>query len=278
MAQTNPRQGPQGFTIGEVLNQLKEDFEDITISKIRFLESEGLIYPDRTESGYRIFSEDDVDRLRFILTAQRDHYLPLKVIREQLDRLDAGEQPGGLGPTPPPTLVTGAGEEAGTTPVPEDELTPTQAALQMAKALEASGASVDSAMLEAPTTPVELTLREYCEATGLDSQQVKALRDYAIVGDPTDETAPFDADDLLTGRAARELLALGLEPRHLRMYRQFVDREVALFEQLATPLLRQRNPEARRQAGRQLEKLAGLTSRMKRSLLSRELRRYVRGQ
>ncbi|CAN5457712.1 MerR family transcriptional regulator [soil metagenome] len=275
MATPNPRQGddgPQGFTIGEVLNQLKEDFEDITISKIRFLESEGLIYPDRTESGYRIFSHDDVDRLRFILTAQRDHYLPLKVIREQLDRLDAGEIPGqGPGPTPPPTLVTGGGEDQ------VEALTPTQTAVQMAKAVEAAALTSDSAVLEAPSTSVELTLREFCEATGLDSGQVRALREYAIVGDPTDETAPFDADDLLTGRAARELLALGLEPRHLRMYRQFVDREVALFEQLATPLLRQRNPEARRQAAKQLEKLAGLTSRMKRSLLSHELRRYVRG-
>ncbi len=274
MATTNPRHGddgPTGFTIGEVLNQLKEDFEDITISKIRFLESEGLIYPDRTESGYRIFSDDDVDRLRFILTAQRDHYLPLKVIREQLDRLDAGDSAStGPGPIPPPTLVA-AGDDG------EQKLTPTQVAMQMAKAVETAAANNDSAVLDAPSTVVELSLREYCEATGLDSGQVRALRDYAIVGDPDDETAPFDADDLLTGRAARELLALGLEPRHLRMYRQFVDREVALFEQLVTPLLRQRNPEARRQASRQLEKLAGLTSRMKRSLLSRELRRYVRG-
>lgn len=93
-----------GFTIGEVLNQLKEEFEDITISKIRFLESEGLIYPDRTESGYRKFTEDDVDRLRFILTAQRDHYLPLKVIREQLERLDAGD------PAAPRKPATAGGE------------------------------------------------------------------------------------------------------------------------------------------------------------------------
>src|SRR5918999_71069 len=89
-----------GFTIGEVLNQLKHDFEDISISKIRFLESEGLISPSRTESGYRKFSDDDVNRLRFILTAQRDHYLPLKVIREQLERLDSGQRPSA--PTPPP--------------------------------------------------------------------------------------------------------------------------------------------------------------------------------
>lgn len=262
--------GPQGFTIGEVLNQLKENFEDITISKIRFLESEGLIYPDRTESGYRIFSNDDIDRLRFILTAQRDHYLPLKVIREQLDRLDAGEAPGqGPGPVPPPTLVPGTAEDG-------EELTPTQAALQTAKAMEAAAAT-ESTVLDPPATPVELSLREYCEATGLDSGQVRALRDFAIVGDPDDDAALFDTDDLLSGRAARELLSMGLEPRHLRMYRQFVDREVALFEQMATPLLRQRNPEARRQAGRQLEKLAGLSSRLRRSLLSRELRRYIRG-
>jgi DNA-binding transcriptional MerR regulator len=264
---------PQGFTIGEVLNRLKEDFEDITISKIRFLESEGLIYPDRTESGYRIFSDDDVDRLRFILTAQRDHYLPLKVIREQLDRLDAGEGPGhGPGPVPPPTLVTADDE-----PVDAQQLTPTQVALQMAKAVETATAGGEQALLDGPTQAVELTLREYCEATGLDSGQVRALREYSIVGDPDDESAPFTSDDLLIGRAARELLALGLEPRHLRMYRQFVDREVALFEQLVTPLLRQRNPEARRQASRQLEKVAGLTARMKRSLLSHQLRRYVRG-
>ena len=112
MALPRPTQGAggaDGYTIGEVLNQLKEEFEDITISKIRFLESEGLIYPDRTESGYRKFTDDDVDRLRFILTAQRDHYLPLKVIREQLERLDAGElqtRPAPKRPeTPPPTAT-----------------------------------------------------------------------------------------------------------------------------------------------------------------------------
>jgi DNA-binding transcriptional MerR regulator len=100
--------GADGYTIGEVLNQLKEEFEDITISKIRFLESEGLVYPDRTESGYRKFTDDDIDRLRFILTAQRDHYLPLKVIREQLEKVDAGEAPT-RGPAPPPPV---SGEES----------------------------------------------------------------------------------------------------------------------------------------------------------------------
>jgi DNA-binding transcriptional MerR regulator len=254
----------EGYTIGEVLNHLKEEFEDITISKIRFLESEGLIYPDRTESGYRKFTEDDVDRLRFILTAQRDHYLPLKVIREQLEKVDAGE-PQTRGPTLP--AQAGAVEEI-----------TGQRAAEIAAALEAAVVSGDSLMLDQPPAQVSLTLREFCEATGLEGSEVRALRDYGIVGDRGDDAGgPFNGDDLLAARAARELLNLGLEPRHLRMYRQFVDREVALFEQLITPLLRQRNPEARRQATRQLDKLGALTGRMKRALLVRALRGYVHG-
>ncbi len=232
-----------GYTIGEVLNQLKEDFEDITISKIRFLESEGLIHPDRTESGYRKFTDDDVDRLRFILTAQRDHYLPLKVIREQLDKLDAGEAP-----------VGEAGPGATAEP-PESAPAEGHAPL----ALDDGGGR-------------SLGLRDLCEATGLTSEQVRALREYGVVGRRSDDGAPFDDDDVAAGRAARELLNLGLEPRHLRMYGQFVDREVALYEQLVAPLQRQRNPEARRQADRQLERLAALTGRLQRALLARALR------
>ncbi|MGH3664508.1 MAG: transcriptional regulator FtsR [Egibacteraceae bacterium] len=254
-----------GFTIGEVLNQLKEEFEDITISKIRFLESEGLIYPDRTDSGYRKFTNDDVDRLRFILTAQRDHYLPLKVIREQLERLDAGEHPNGAAPAAPAM-----------DPEAEERLGARRAA-EIAQALEAAVAGGDQTLLEQPTQEVSLSLREFCEATGLEGVEVKALRDYGIIGDRAEEGAPYDGDDLLAARAARDLLHLGLEARHLRMYRQFVDRELALFEQLVSPLLRQRNPEARRQATRQLEKLATMTGRMKRSLLARALRGYVHG-
>jgi DNA-binding transcriptional MerR regulator len=267
---SSPRPAPgapsDGFTIGEVLNQLKEDFEDITISKIRFLESEGLIYPDRTESGYRKFTEDDVDRLRFILTAQRDHYLPLKVIREQLERLDAGQRPSAPTP-PPPTTMRDDGADNGAA----------RRAAEIAQALESVVAGSEPGLLDQPSAQVALSLREFCEATGLGAGEVRALKDFGIIGDRGDEGGMFDADDLLSARAARELMQLGLEARHLRMYRQFVDREVALFEQLVTPLLRQRNPEARRQAIRQLEKLALLTGKMKRALLARALRGYVRG-
>ncbi|MDP9405878.1 MAG: MerR family transcriptional regulator [Actinomycetota bacterium] len=252
-----------GFTIGEVLNQLKEEFEDITISKIRFLESEGLIYPDRTESGYRKFTDDDVDRLRFILTAQRDHYLPLKVIREQLERLDAGD-PTRAGAPPAGDTASGDGERP----------TPTRPA-DIAAALEAA-AGDDRSLLDPPPA-VALSLRELCDATGLQAAEVRTLREFGIIGERGDDWAPFDTDDLLAARAAHELLGLGLEARHLRMYGQFVARELALFEQLVTPLLRQRNPEARRQATRQLDKLAALTGRLKRTLLARALRGYVHG-
>ncbi|WP_205745759.1 MerR family transcriptional regulator [Egibacter rhizosphaerae] len=258
-----------GYTIGEVLNQLKEDFEDITISKIRFLESEGLIYPDRTDSGYRKFIDDDVDRLRFILTAQRDHYLPLKVIREQLDRLDAGEVPGqeaaegGSGYPMPQS----SGPQALVGSVPSDGVGGATAG--------ADAGAVPSGGLDEQPTPAPMGVRELCEASGLEPGEVKALREFGVLG--TGDDGWFDGEDVVAARAAKELLRLGLEPRHLRMYRQFVEREQALFEQLVTPLLRQRNPEARRQATRQLEQLSQLTGSLKSALLSRALRNRVHG-
>jgi DNA-binding transcriptional MerR regulator len=271
-----------GFTIGEVLNQLKGDFEDITISKIRFLESEGLISPRRTESGYRKFTDDDVDRLRFILTAQRDHYLPLRVIRQQLERVDAGE--GSWPPPSSPPAVPGPSpesSEAGTPgdggPLGQSAPAPPARDEELSRALEHALAGGEAPALDQAPARVTLTLRELCEATGLDPAEVRALRDFGVIGERGDDGAPFDGDDLLAARAARELLVLGLEARHLRMYRQFVDRELALFEQLVNPLLLQRNPGARRLATEQLERVAALTGQMKRSLLARALRQYLQG-
>jgi DNA-binding transcriptional MerR regulator len=251
-----------GYTIGEVLNQLKEDFEDITISKIRFLESEGLVFPDRTDSGYRKFSDDDINRLRFILTAQRDHYLPLKVIREQLDRLDAGQVPAA---GPEDNAHGGAFGQ------------PLRVA-EVARALEAAMSNDAERLLDQDTTRIALTVDELSDATGLTASEVRSLREYGLIGRDFSETNAFGTDDLVVARAGRELLRLGLEPRHLRMYLQFVDREVALFEQVVTPLLRQRNPDARRQATDQLEQLAALTGRLKRALLGSALRASMRGR
>jgi len=235
------------LSIGEVLEAVRADFPDVSISKIRFLESEGLIRPERTGSGYRKFYDADVARLRYILQLQRDQFLPLKVIR---DRLAAADNNGGVYPDG----AAPAGNESAGAPAAEVRA-PEQPA-------------------EPDLTWVSLTRDELRDSAGLDEGQLRQLEEFGVLAAGKDS---YDGDDLVAARTAREFFSFGVEGRHLRMYRQFVDRELALFEQLVTPLLRQRNPEARRQATRQLDKLATLTDRMKRSLLARALRGYVHG-
>lgn len=245
-------------TIGEVLNQLRDEFDDITISKIRFLESEGLISPDRTESGYRKFTRADIDRLRYVLRAQRDRYLPLKVIREELDRLDAGlsVQPPAQGsavdeqltPVSPPATAT-APATAGTQPVASD------------------GASL-------PSHPVagheQLDTDQLAAAAGIDVADVAALVEHGLLGPP-----PYDTEAVTIAALSGKLLGGGLEARHLRMYRQFVERELSLAEQLVSPLLRQRNPDSRAVAGEQADLLANAGSALHRALLVQRLRRLL---
>jgi DNA-binding transcriptional MerR regulator len=239
-------------TIGEVLNRLKGEFDDITISKIRFLESEGLISPDRTESGYRKFTDDDVERLRYVLRSQRDRYLPLKVIKQELARIDAGEPP--LAPEPdgsPAVGMAGAGVAGG----------------------QGRSSSASTPPVFAPaSSEVVLSARELADSAGLSEAELGALRDHALLGDgPT-----YDADDLRVAQLAAQLLAAGLEARHLRMYRQFAEREAALAEQLVAPLLRQRNPDSRRQAEERAELLATVGGGLHRALLAEQLRSMLR--
>lgn len=244
-------------TIGEVLNRLKDEFDDITISKIRFLEAEGLISPDRTESGYRKFTVEDIDRLRYVLRAQRDRYLPLKVIKDELERIDAG-LPVEVSPPKPDADAVESLRRPGTD---DDEDAPGAAPAPDAAAFLSSG-----------PTDVQLTASELADATGLSTAELHALRDHGLIrGDAT-----FDGDDLQAARAAAALMEAGLEARHLRMYRQFADRELALYEQLVTPLLRQRNPDARRRAQDQLEALAAAGGKLHGVLLGRELRDLLR--
>ena len=234
-------------TIGEVLNRLKDEFDDITISKIRFLESEGLISPDRTDSGYRKFTQADIDRLRYVLRAQRDRYLPLKVIKDELDRIDAGLPVDDRPPTPPPDEVEALRTDD-----------------------DGGGRSAPPArsVFDAPATDVHLSLTELSEASGLETSDLRALQDHGLLrGD-----ASFDGNDLQVARIAADLLEAGLEPRHLRMYRQFADREYALYEQLVMPLLRQRNPESRQEAASHVDDLVDGGGRLHRALLARELR------
>lgn len=242
------------LTIGEVLNRLKDEFEDITISKIRFLESEGLVTPDRTESGYRQFDDDDVERLRYVLRTQRDRYLPLKVIREELERIDAGEQVRPAPPPPPPNGADDAAEETPSTGSAGDR-----------------AAERPSAAMETDPAGVDLSLDELRDACGLTTAQIRALREHGVL----EGEDRFDGDDLRIAEVAARLIELGLEPRHLRMYGQFADRESALYEQLIAPLLRQRNPDSRRRASEQTRALAGAGRDLHSHLLTRELRRIV---
>ncbi len=245
------------LTIGDVLNRLQDDFPDITASKIRFLETEGLVEPDRTPGGYRKFTDEDIERLRYVLRAQRDRYLPLAVIREELKRIDAGEEPD---PGRPPTPDELAGGDQPTEPEGDAET-----------AAQAPRRSV-AAQRQAAASDVHLSGRELAEAAGLELGQVRALQEHSLL--PPGDV--FDGEALLAARAAAGLLGAGLEPRHLRMYRQFADREVSLHAQLVQPILRQRNPQARQRATELLDALAEHGTELHAALLRRELRDLLR--
>jgi DNA-binding transcriptional MerR regulator len=254
-------------TIGEVLNRLKDEFDDITISKIRFLEAEGLISPDRSESGYRKFTPADIDRLRYVLRAQRDRYLPLKVIKDELARLDAGLP---VTETPPPpvpaTAVTASGPAEGPAgPTPGGDV-------GAAAAADADPAGPSASLLAPTRSEVQFSESELADASGLTDRDVASLRDHGLLS----SGPSYDGDDLEVVKLAAELLDAGREARHLRMYRQFADREAALAEQLVSPMLRQRNPDSRRSATDQADRLARVGGSLHRTLLARQLRSLLR--
>ncbi len=230
------------LTIGEVLKALQSDFDDITISKIRFLEAEGLISPDRTDSGYRKFDDDDIDRLRYVLRAQRDRYLPLKVIREELDRIDAGLDVDSLAGPTPEDVASVRGEDDGLGDLDQPLLPPRGTETWDVEGLAA--------------------------AADLEPADVEALVGHGLLP----STATFDAAALRVARLAADLLDAGLEPRHLRMYPQFAERQFALIEQLIAPVLRQRNPEARSAATARGERVAERGAALNRALLGNRLR------
>jgi DNA-binding transcriptional MerR regulator len=231
------------LSIGEVLAQLRPEFPDITISKIRFLEAEGLIHPERTPSGYRKFSRDDVGRLRFVLAQQRDNYLPLRVIKEHLDAIDRGLEPPGVaggGPRLPRALSPAEG-----LPRPDD-------------------------FLREPSD-VRLSREELLLAAGLENDQLDQLEQYGLLA-VRGKGSHYDADALVVARTVAEMARFGIEARHLRAYRTAADREVGLFEQVVTPLIRQRNPEARARAEEAVRELAALSVRLHAALVKAGLR------
>lgn len=226
------------LTIGEVLAVLRDDFPDVTISKIRYLESEDLVHPQRTPSGYRKFSRADVSRLRYVLAAQRDQYLPLRVIKEHLEALDRGEPlPGGAGPgtVPPPPAPSGADGGTGTPP---------------------------------------MTSAQFARAAGLEPEQLADCVQFGLLA--TDADGRHPADDLPVARAAAGLARHGIEPRHLRVYRTGAEREAGLVEQLVAPVLRARSEEARTRATEKLQELSTLSAQLHTALLEARLRELLR--
>jgi DNA-binding transcriptional MerR regulator len=378
------------LSIGDVLTLLREEFPDVTISKIRFLESQGLVNPERSPSGYRKFFDHDVERLRWVLRQQREHFLPLKVIRDRLADGDLDEGAGAPGesvtngnagewaeagePTtadeeamariladasrraallPDAALAARdeapAGAAAGAPVVPEDRVSAHPAAESRRQEQRASAAATagtagtvasargadraggrdrprerapDAGTVAAtpartqnaspagtpaasapaggarapspgpsprperavPTLPAtvvsgaSLTTEELCAASGLSADELAGLESFGLVEATTVAgLRTYDEDALTVANLAASFRAYGIEPRHLRQYRNAADREMGLIEQVVIPLLRQRNPESRQRAADAAEQLATLGQSMRATLLRVALRRHLGG-
>ena len=227
------------LSIGEVLSKLRGEFSDITISKIRFLESEGLIEPQRTPSGYRKFTNIDLERLRYVLAAQRDQYLPLRVIKENLDALDRGLTPSATPGSPAaPRLATIDGEFAPSNFIHDSQL--------------------------------RLSREELLQSSGLLEAQFVQIESFALI---EMKGRYFDADALAVARAVAEMSSFGIEARHLRSFKTAADREVGLVEQVITPLLRQKGSDAQARAEEVQRELASLSIRLHAALVASGLHR-----
>lgn len=220
------------LSIGAVLNALRDEFPEVTISKIRFLESEGLIEPQRTPSGYRKFSAHDVERLGHVLRMQRDHYLPLKVIREHLEAMERGET------VQMPVLGR-----------------------------QRDGASA-SEPPEGPTA-ARIGRDELLAAVGVDEQELKEWESYGLLT-PLEDGA-YDAEAVTVALLVVELGRFGIEPRHLRAMKAAAEREAGLVDQVVAPLRRHRNPQTRAHAEARTKELAGLTVKLHAALVQTAL-------
>jgi DNA-binding transcriptional MerR regulator len=372
------------LSIGEVLGLLLEDFPDVTISKIRFLESQGLIEPERTPSGYRKFYEHDVDLLRAILHEQKENFLPLKVIKDRIESgaLEADPTAGRTPPrgirnvehaaadargtgrvrqraTPPSErdsvfrrtdgadiehasarhpaatapitaavpVVPSAPEPSRRPPAPPEAEVPAQGDVPLSDASDASDAPVSDTVPRddggpaqgarrsgrvpaAATVPADderepavpvapaVTIKpapvpqqahgadggrqvvsraELCAAAGIAEEQLAQLEEYGLIVRRGGSDATYTHDAVEVARVAGRFLAQGIDARHLRAWRQSAEREAALFEQRITPLLRQRNPQSRKQALETLTELASLGAELRGALLAGLLRGHFDG-
>jgi DNA-binding transcriptional MerR regulator len=257
----------QLLSIGAVLDVLRAEFPEVTISKIRFLEAERLVEPQRTPSGYRKFTAADVERLAQVLRLQRDHYLPLRVIREHLDATDAGETP-----QPLPGADHRPAVEAGS-----ESWNPDGRALDAApQPLGRAADGPDAVGLTASALPgPRLGRAELLAAAGIGEQQLADWESYGLLAPAGD--GGFDPEMLQVARLVAELGRFGLEPRHLRAVKAAADREVGLVEQVVAPLRRHRNPQTRAHAAATARELATLSVRLHAALVQAGLRARVGG-
>jgi DNA-binding transcriptional MerR regulator len=296
-----PEATETGFlSIGEVLGLLLEEFPDITISKIRFLESQGLISPERTASGYRKFYDDDVELLKVILTEQRRNYLPLRVIK---DRLDSGEidptgehlRPDGADPDGVPEADVASAEGSQPAEPPEGDDQPEPAAAVPRASIRAHPASrrkgdpptTGSASSDRDTAGdvadppasqllpgVLLERHELCAMVGMTDAELQQLETFGIVGPRSGEPPLYGDDAVAIAKPACEFLRLGVDARHLRNWKTSAEREASLYEQLVTPRYRQRNPEARAEALSQLRRLDVLGGTLRGAMMRQVLRHH----
>jgi DNA-binding transcriptional MerR regulator len=243
------------MSIGEVLTLLKDEFPDVTISKIRFLESQGLLDPERTPSGYRKFYDTDVERLRWILRQQREHFLPLKVIKGRL----AG-------------AVPDRGEDDPTATA-NQSTSPSRAPSGKRPRFDDAG---DSNPLVSGVSGASLTVGELAAASGLEVEEIAELERYGIIsGREVGGARYYDENALVLVNLAAGFMKFGVEARHLRMYRNAGEREASFFEQVVMPMLKQRNPEAHTQAVETLGELARLGQAMRAAMLRQALHEYL---
>jgi DNA-binding transcriptional MerR regulator len=290
------------LSIGEVLGLLLEDFPDVTISKIRFLESQGLISPERTSSGYRKFYDGDVDLLRVILTEQRTNYLPLRVIKNRLasgeidptgerlrpngEPVAAGDDSGAL----ESVVSASSNEHDATTEVPTTSIrahpaarhqpAPIDAPVESESETSAGPSSVDSEraapLASAQLLPsVLLDRAELCGMTGMTEAELAQLESFGILtASNTSGTALYGDDAVEIAKTSCEFLRAGVDARHLRNWRTSAEREASLYEQLVTPRFRQRNPEARAAALHELQRLDQLGAKLRAAMTRQALRHH----
>lgn len=257
------------ISIGEVLAQLREDFPDVTISKLRFLEAEGLVEPQRTPAGYRKYSDADVQRLRYVLAAQRDRFLPLRVIRDQLAAIDRGETDVSLGDRAWPAGSPSAGDQSAAAPTPPSTRMPPTTGMPTSAAgsVEPVGGRP---IVGAPVTRTRFSRVEVLQRSGLTDDMLSELEATGLLGTRT--PGWYDGDALVVAEVAGALAIYGLAPRHLRAYRAGADREVGMFAQLLAPLQRSSTPAARARAADVVQELTMLSQQLHAALVRIGLR------